>query len=266
MSPVEKQPKGPEQEPIVHWGFHNLQLRVKEIYEEHDRECGYGPDTILVKLLGNTEILKKIIRKDPANIEAFDKAITNIFIWTGTIANEGRIVLLNVISEKYAYGCPRCGQMPCLLTHGKPCEDTGNFLGTVPEKMPYTIGEWQEHLSRIYPNNFAQGVQEALKLTSDRLLDEVSELISSTHPDVERELSQFSVYRNREDSTFPWKGEFADVLAWALGVSEVLNRLTGNYSVEKSLMEKYKDGCPFCKKPLCACPRERTIIEDLKKF
>lgn len=263
---VENPQAGEEKESNIEWSFHDLQTRVLEIYEQHDLECGYGPDTILVKLLGNAEILKKIVRKDPQNIEALEKALTNIFIWTATIANEGRIIISNTMSDKYAYGCPRCGHIPCLLTRGEPCKDTGNFLGTIPQSMPNTISQWQKHLAEIYPNNFASGMQEALKITSERLLDEVSELISSTHPDVERELSQFSVYRSREDQTFPWKGEIADVLAWALGVAEVLNRLTENYSVEKSLIEKYKDGCPTCHHPRCQCPREKTIIEDLRNF
>lgn len=248
------------------WRFHELQFRVRDIYEKHDRDCGYGPDTMLIKLIGNAEVLKKIARKDPSNIEALDRALTNVFIWLSTVSNDAQIPMENVILEKYGNGCQRCRQIPCVMTHGQECTDSDNFLGTRPPKLPESLEDWQKHLANIYPNNFAQGLETALAATSERLLEEVGELISSTHADVERELSQYSRYRNHEDETFPWKGEIADVMAWGFAVAEVLKRLTdGKYSLETSLREKYTDGCPFCHSAQCACPREVTIIEKLRR-
>ena len=257
----------PEREPSGKtWGFYELQTRVVDIYEAHDRECGYGPDTMIVKLLGNAEVLKRIARRKPDDIQALDQALTNVLIWTATFANAARTPIQSILLEKYGNGCQRCRQIPCVMTHGQECVDSPNFLGTKPEKTPESLGEWQAHLAAIYPNNFLQGADEALKMTTERVLDEIVELASSTHQDIERELSPLSRHRNHEDKAFPWKGEIADVLAWSFGVAEVLRRRTnGEYSVETSLKEKYSESCPYCKHPQCGCPKEVTVIDDLSK-
>ena len=248
------------------WRFYELQTTTRDIYEAHDQECGYGPDTMLVKLLGNAEFLKKVARKNPENTDALDRALTNVFIWTATVANRAQTRLDYVLMEKYGDGCQRCKQIPCLIAQDKDCVDAENFLPTNPPPIPQSINEWQKHLASIYPNNFANGPLQALKFASERLQEEVSELISSTHRDVERELSPYSRYQNNEERTFPWKGEISDVLAWGLGVAEAIRRLTGEeYSLEDSLKEKYNDGCPYCHTAQCHCPREVTIIEELSR-
>lgn len=260
------EPKPELEPPGETWGFYELQTKVRDIYETHDKECGYGPDTMLIKLLGNAEVLKRIALKKPNDIKALDQALTNVFIWTATVANKAKTPIQTMLLEKYGNGCQRCRQIPCVMTHGQECQDSPNFLGTKPAKTPESLEEWQTHFAAIYPNNFLQGDMEALRFTTERVLDEVVELASSTYQDIEKELSLYSRHRNHEDKAFPWKGEIADILAWGFAIAEVLKHLTDNeYSLESSLSEKYLNGCHYCQQPQCICPREVTVIEELSK-
>lgn len=89
--------------------------------------------------------------------------------------------------------------------------------------------------------------------------------MSSTHPDIERDQNRVSQHDLAQDDLSPWRGEFADVLAWSLATAEALRRISNNYSLEKSLKETYKEGCPSCGGSACICPREKTVIEALKE-
>lgn len=103
-------------------------------------------------------------------------------------------------------------------------------------------------------------------MTAGRVFEEVGGLLSSTHPDIDHDQSALSPHDLPRDKMFPWRGEFADVLAWSFATAEMLNRITGNYSLGKSLQEKYSNGCPYCKSRYCSCPREITVIEELGKW
>ncbi len=69
----------------------------------------------------------------------------------------------------------------------------------------------------------------------------------------------------------PWESKITDILAWCFGMANCLDKIrnTGGdyrgYSARASLDEKYKDGCPYCKRPKCICVKEKTFIEELKK-
>jgi len=111
--------KKTEIEPQEKWGFGELQKRVREIYQEHDAQCDYGPDTILAKLMGNVVTLTHALRKTPNDFETINRSLANVFIWTSTLANVSNINIAQIMEEKFGEGCPHCKQMPCFLAQGK---------------------------------------------------------------------------------------------------------------------------------------------------
>ncbi len=246
------------------WGFIEFQGRIGQIYQEHDAACGYGPDTMFAKLIGNTVTLSKAVRKG-AGLPTIDRALTNVFVWTATLANEAHLPLFDVLLEKFLLGCPRCHKSPCNLAHDVPCIPTDEpFDGQF--SLDPSLNGWQEHFAQLYPNNFKGAPQDALKQCSSRLFEEAGELLSSTHADIERDQTALSHHDLANDKRFPWRGEFADTLAWSFAVAEALKRLKGDYKIGTSLKEKYFFGCPYCKQSPCRCLREVTVIEELSKW
>ena len=253
-----------EFEAVKRWDFSFLQRRVGEIYEQHDEECGYTADTMATKLLSNAFTLNRIIERDPENIEDIERSLTNVIIWTVTLANYGRLDLHDPLSEKFSKGCPRCHQMPCNLAIGEKCiKDESTPWGNIPENPPLTIDQWQNHLLRLYPNNFQGTPQENLQETSSRLMFEIVELITSTEPSVQEEDNRLSQHDVAGSILEPWRGEFADVLAWGIAVGLALNGKAGHFSLEESLRTEYENGCPFCKSPQCQCRKDTTMLDQL---
>lgn len=251
-----------ETETLKEWGFSELQQRVKDVYEEHDKECGYDPSTILAKLLGNATTLKQVTRKTPDDFSSIDRSLTNIFIWTATFADEANMDLGKILENKFGSGCPHCKQMPCLLAKGEECGKPLDWKPSPPSNNPpRSLDQWQNHLEVMYPNNFIGDLAEILKKASGRVADEIGELIGSSYRDIEEELRAVSF----QDDMQPWESEIADVIAWSFAVASCLRQTNVNYSAEQSLKEKYKEGCPYCKSPKCICPKAKTFIEELKK-
>lgn len=256
-----------EIEPINLWGFSELQSAVGNTYEAHDAECGYTADTMMAKLLSNAATLQRIAERTPKDIISMDKSLTNVLIWTATVANYGQLNLFEPIMEKFAAGCPRCHQMPCNLADGKLCvKDDAATWGNIPGNIPLTIDQWQTHLAQLYPNNFKGDPTDSLRFTSGRLLSEVIELITSAEPSAQNDMESVSQHDTHDSVLRPWRGEFADVLAWTIATGEAINRITGNYSIEKSVRTKYEKGCPYCKNEMCECPQATTILEELHRW
>lgn len=260
---MEKNQLGKDEiEPRKEWGFAQLQQRVKDIYRQHDIECGYGPDTMLVKLSGSALALQKLLKKTPDNFASIDRNLANVFIWTATFANAGKLDIQEIMEKKFGQGCPHCKQMPCRLTIDEECIPL-QFPSEEKNKIapPSTLREWQQHLKKMYSNNFQGEIAKVLISTSSKLIEETIELLGSSYADLLRELKEVSF----PDEMLPWESEIADVLAWAFAVSNCLGLKNGSYSVEKSLQEKYTEGCPYCKSPKCICKKEKTFIEGIKK-
>lgn len=257
-----RKPTETEIEPLREWGFSELQQRVRNIYELHDIKCEYGPDTMLAKISGSALALQKLLRKNPGDFESIDRNLTNVFIWTATFANRANFNLQEIMEEKFGQGCPHCKQMPCLLTKGEKCSPP-QFESQEKPKLtpPSNMQEWQEHLKRMYSNNFEGDITKDTQFASSKLYEEAGELSGSSYLDILRELSEAS-FENIGMS--PQESEIADVLAWAFAVSNCLDIQNGSYSAEKSLKEKYKNGCPYCTLPQCDCPKAKTFIEELK--
>lgn len=251
-----------EREPPKGWGFSELQQRVKNIYEEHDIECGYGPDTMLVKLSGSALALQKLLKKTPNNFASIDRNLTNVFIWAATFANAGKLDLQGIMEKKFGQGCPHCQQMPCLLSKGEECNPP-QFPSENKDKItpPSNLEEWQEHLKKMYSNNFQGEIAKALISTSSKLTEETIELSGSSYADILRELKEASF----PDEMLPWESEIADVLAWAFAISNCLDLKNGSYSIRGSLQEKYKEGCSYCKSSKCVCTKAETFVDELKK-
>lgn len=244
--------------------FSQFQTNLAEIYTVHNAEMGYGPDTQCLKLVGNAGTLKKAAEKGQG-VDVVSNALSNTFSWLGAMANSSDLSFQDVLEEKYGNGCPRCHNIPCSLAEGTPCSPTDIKIERDGQEMPTSITDWQQHLGRIYPNNLVNvTLQQALANTANRVVDETIELISSTQPDVEREQSRLSQFHNAHDKEFPWRGEFADVLAWGMAVATVLNRMSPEFSLEKYLKDKYEKGCPYCKMPFCQCARQSNILDTLR--
>lgn len=251
-----------EIEPREEWGFEKLQQRVKDIYEQHDFECGYAPDLMLVKLSGSALALQKLLERATNNFASIDRNLTNVFIWTATFANAGKLDIQSIMEKKFGQGCPHCKQMPCLLTKGEKCNPLKfESKEKIQINPPSDMQEWQEHLKKMYSNNFEGEIGKALTFISFKLIEETIELSGSSYADILRELTEASF----QDEMLPWESEIADVLAWTFAIANCLDIKDGGYSVEKSLQEKYKEGCPYCKSPKCVCPKAKTFIDELKK-
>lgn len=253
-----------ETESSKEWGFSELQQRVRNIYQEHDIECGYGPDTMLAKLLGNSVTLKQVIRKTPQDFDSINRSITNVFIWAATVANASGVNMQEVMEKQFGHGCPHCGQMPCLLTQGGKCEKptTENKSEKKDFQPPSSLNEWQKHFRTLYSNNFdLNNIQSSLRNASIRLTEETGELVASAYEDIEREIKLVSF----QTDILPFEAEMADLLAWAMAVANSLDIELDGFSLEKSLKEKYESGCPYCKSPKCICPKAKTFMEELKK-
>lgn len=260
-----EKPSRTEVEPKKEWGFSQLQQRVSDIYREHDLECGYGPSTMLAKLVGNASTLEHAV-KDPNNFFLIDRSLINVFIWTTTFANKAGISLQDVLAEKYGQGCPHCKQMPCLLTKGKECKPSEPFYERLIE-TPASLDEWQKHFAEMYGNNLKGGLNNFLRFSALKIISEIAELIGSSYRDTQKELSPVSF----NDGMSPWESEIADILAWSFGLANCLDKIRckgedyRGYSLGASLEKKYKNGCPYCKSPKCTCVKEKTFIEELKR-
>jgi NTP pyrophosphatase (non-canonical NTP hydrolase) len=244
------------------WGFNELQKRVDYIYKDHDIKCDYGPDTMLAKLMGNVITLTHVLRKTPNELETINRSLTNVFIWTTSVANIADINMQEIIKEKFGEGCPHCKQMPCFLVQGERCEKPLESAVKINQlTIPTSLSNWQEHLKKMYSNNYTGDLIQSMRFCSNKVLEETGELIGSAYADIEKELNGVSF-----DSvlTSSFKSEMADLIAWSMAVANCLDVKKGRYSIEISLNEKYKDGCPYCKSPKCICKKEKTFMEELK--
>jgi NTP pyrophosphatase (non-canonical NTP hydrolase) len=252
-----------ETEPKEGWGFKELQERVDHIYKDHDIKCDYGPDTMLAKLIGNVTTLTHALRKTPNELEVINRSLTNVFIWTTTIANIADIDIQEIMKEKFGEGCPHCKQMPCLLTEGKKCEAPMEPIKKINQLTPpISLNDWQKHLKKMYSNNYTGDIIQSMRFCASKILEETGELIGSAYADTEKELNKVS-FDSILASSF--KSEMVDLIAWSMAVANCLDVKNGQYSIYLSLKEKYKDGCPYCKSPKCICKKEKTFIEELKK-
>lgn len=263
---VEKDQQGKvEIEPAREWGFAQLQQRVTDIYREHDIECGYGPDTMLAKLVGNASTLEHVV-KDPSNFLLIDRCLTNVFIWTATFANKAGLDLQDILAEKFGQGCPHCKQMPCLLTKGKECKTSEPFYDRLIE-TPISLNEWQKHFAEMYSNNFEGNLNNFLRFSASKIITEIGELIGSSYRDIQQELKSVSF----NDDMKPWESEIADILAWCFAMANCLDKMRNQggdyrgYSLEVSLEEKYKNGYSYCNSPKCICVKEKIFIDNLRE-
>lgn len=251
-----------ELEPTERWSFTHLQERVEDIYGEHDRQFGYGPERAIAKLQANAGALADNLEKGKFVQETIDRQLTNILIWTATFANQTGTSIGEVMEAKYGEGCPHCKGIPCVCKSGDQQPWKAWFEGTISKES--SISSWQRQLGFIYPNNFSdiQRLNQKLAFAAQRIVDEAIELNASCYEDTLADLMQSSF----QDNMNPVESELADVIAWTLAVANGLRIKLGDYSLEQVLIDKYKKGCPenYCGKPKCECPKEISVIDTLK--
>ncbi len=92
-----------------------------------------------------------------------------------------------------------------------------------------TIADFQQLIRDMYlEKDIARGVDGTFMW----LMEEVGELAAAL----------------REGTHEDRKGEFADVLAWLTTIANVVD-----VDLSEAVREKYGDGCPGCRKLVCAC-------------
>ncbi len=163
--------------------------------------------------------------------------------------------LSEILWQKYPDCCPYCLSNPCICPRNKSILDDN--LEQLRDKAinnnsrrPHTLYEWQDMFARIYPRN-PQGYDQ--KSNFMHLIEELGETseayrLNYFHPD------------NLDN-------ELADVLTWIFGIANLIDSKakenfysSKEYNLEEKIFEKYKDGCPKCKKPHCNC-----YSEDVKE-
>ncbi len=97
------------------------------------------------------------------------------------------------------------------------------------------LNKYQDLIKEIY---FDKDSKRGLARTFNWFVEEVGELARAI----------------RKNDPTEIKKEFADCLAWLLSVGSILN-----IDAESS-MEKYKSGCPKCKKTPCVCKEKIQAI------
>ncbi len=245
------------------WGFAELQRKIDFVYSDHNERCGYTPDTILGKLTGNATNLRQFARREKG-VELMDKALTIVFAWTISYANEAGVDIQKTMSEKFGKGCPHCFQMPCVLAKGQECvppEIDPRPFRDVP--VPETLSEWQSHLKELYSVNFKDNEfsDKKAKEVCLKIVEEAGELSAASYDDVQKLQSLASF----NDGMDPVESELADVVAWSFALANGLDILYEGYSLEDSMREKYGSGCPSCGQPQCVCPKATTVISQMKE-
>ncbi len=91
-----------------------------------------------------------------------------------------------------------------------------------------TMREYQKLISDIY---FEKDLRRGIAKTFNWLVEEIGELARAI----------------RKNDRQAMKEEIADTLAWLLSVASILE------IDAETTMEKYKNGCPKCKKIPCRC-------------
>jgi len=86
----------------------DLQQLIRDMYDHKDRKRGTsGTFVWFVEEIG--ELASAIQSKDP---DALQEEFADTLAWLATLANLCEVDLAQAM-EKYANGCPGCGQMKC---------------------------------------------------------------------------------------------------------------------------------------------------------
>ncbi len=86
-----------------------LQQLINEMYSAKDRKR--GPEATFLWLMEEIGELAAAIREEPK--ENQQKEFADVLAWLVTLANVQGIDLTRAM-EKYATGCPGCGEMVCV--------------------------------------------------------------------------------------------------------------------------------------------------------
>ncbi len=108
----------------------------------------------------------------------------------------------------------------------------------------WTLSDWQEMFEEIYGHRNKASNEVYIWF---RLLEEIGELVKETR------------YKNRDGIKY----HLPDVLAWIYAFC-----LIKGFDLSQIVLERYKEGCPWCKQEKCICPPGKlgyTSVESNKK-
>jgi len=108
----------------------------------------------------------------------------------------------------------------------------------------WKLSDWQEMFESIYGHRNKASSEVYIWF---RLLEEIGELVRETR------------YKNRDGIKY----HLPDVLAWICAFC-----LIKGFDLNEIVLERYKEGCPWCKQGTCTCPPGKlgyTSVESIKK-
>lgn len=95
--------------------LHDMQRLIQQMYG--DKDVARGISGTFMWLMEEVGELATALREEPASNERASEALAfefaDVLAWLVTIANVAKVDLAQAFTEKYAKGCPGCGQFVC---------------------------------------------------------------------------------------------------------------------------------------------------------
>ncbi|MGH7200019.1 MAG: MazG nucleotide pyrophosphohydrolase domain-containing protein [Planctomycetaceae bacterium] len=105
----------PHEEPAT-MTLAELQSLIERMYSSKD--AARGIEGTFMWLMEEVGELAAALREGTAEEQAAEFA--DVLAWLATIANVAGVDLQRAVIEKYAAGCPGCGEMVCACAESKP--------------------------------------------------------------------------------------------------------------------------------------------------
>jgi NTP pyrophosphatase (non-canonical NTP hydrolase) len=216
-----------------------LQARLAEIFDERDRVYLDERFARIRLFEAGVADLFDSLRREPTQQDleaAFSRIVARIF----SIANsvEDVSVSRGMIRKYPAEGCVYCHSIPCVCLANRPDAVLG--WGREQGQEQWNLRDWQEHLQRLYaqPNS-----QKGIWFLTTRLAVETNELRAVEDLVSRGEISINDFYSELEL-------ELADTLAWTIAPANLVT-----IDLQKSLLDRFGNGCPVCDNVPCHCGR-----------
>ncbi len=101
--------------PTPEWGVRAFQDQIERIYGARDRARGVS-GTFLWFSEEVGELARSLNSGSRGSLEE-SREFADVFAWLASLASMRGIDLASAAREKYAAGCPRCGNTPCDCSH-----------------------------------------------------------------------------------------------------------------------------------------------------
>ena len=158
--------------------------------------------------------------------------------------------------NKFPHCCAYCQLIPCKMASARPGTPHEQFDQVAMRQIannirsqhgPFTLDTWALEVCDIYPMNWRLSLTQLI----ERLNEEQGEFVLA--------LLKLERARKRKDALLLLSEETADVLSWTVVFAQAVRRgiteAVGNEDimnvVNQIVVDKYKVGCPRCKKFHC---------------